>query len=161
MATSLTLLLLFVLSLPCSSAPVASDGAAEDWVGTNAACMLQRATCSVRFGGVFSYTIATTPAHFYLLRLTFTEVWWEAAGQRVFNVLVDGVTVLPGVDPFALAGAKFAPVVREVLVAATGPNMVVALQAVADNALLAALEVGGATVWLVVLGACERQVQIS
>lgn len=128
---------------PPSAAAVANGGAADNWVTKDPACSTQKAACSVRFGGAFSYTIRTAAGRSYRLRFTFSEVWWEAAGQRVFDVMVDGAAVLTNVDPFALAGAKFTPVVREVTLAATGPTMVVSLQARADNAALAALEVRG------------------
>lgn len=130
-----------------AAAAVATGGGADDWTARDPACATQRAACSVRFGGAFSYTIRTVAGRSYRLRLTFAEVWWEAAGQRVFDVLVNGAVVLPGVDPYALVGAKFTPVVREVTLTATGANLVVSLQARADNAALAALEVssrGGA-----------------
>jgi hypothetical protein len=95
----------------------------------------------VRFGGAFSYSLRTVAGRSYTLRFTFAEVWWAAAGQRVFSVLVDGATVLPNIDPYALAGAKFVPVVLEVTVTAAGATTVVSLQARADNAALAALVV--------------------
>jgi hypothetical protein len=56
-------------------------------------------------------------------------------------VLVNGAAVLTNVDPYAFAGAKFTPVVREVTVTATGPTMVVSMRTRLDNAALAALEV--------------------
>jgi hypothetical protein len=114
---------------------------ADDWTGRDPACQSQRAACSVRFGGAFSYSVQVTPGRSFLLRLTFAEVFWAAAGQRLFGVSVDGVTVLANVDPFAFAGAKFTPAVRLVTVTASGPAMVISLQAQADNAALAALEV--------------------
>jgi len=123
------------------SAAVATGGAVDNWVGNDAACQSQRAACSIRYGGAFSYSINTAAGRSYRLRFTFSEVWWTAAGQRLFDVMVDGATVLAGIDPFALAGAKFTPVVREVTLTAVGANMVVSFQARQDNAALAALEV--------------------
>jgi hypothetical protein len=72
---------------------------------------------------------------------TVLQVWWNAANQRLFDVSVNGAVVLPNVDPYALAGAKFTAVIREVTRTATGTTMVVSLQAKMDNAALAALEV--------------------
>lgn len=123
------------------SAAVASGGAVDNWVGNDAACQSQKAACSIRYGGAFSYSINTVVGRSYRLRFTFSEVWWSAAGQRLFDVMVDGATVLAGIDPFALAGANFTPVVREVTLTAVGANMVVSFQARQDNAALAALEV--------------------
>lgn len=101
----------------------------------------QRAACSIRFGGTFSYTVPTVAGRRYRLRFTFSEVYWSAAGRRRFDVLVNGAAVLTNVDPYALARAKFTPVVREVTVTATGPTMVVSMRTRLDNAALAALEV--------------------
>lgn len=123
-------------------AAVAAGGGVDNWVGRDPACTTQRAACSIRFGGLFSYTIRTVAGRSYRLHLTFSEVWWTQVGQRSLDVLVDGAVVLTGVDPFALAGAKFTAVVRELDRTATGANMVVSLQARVDNAALASLEVG-------------------
>jgi hypothetical protein len=96
----------------------------------------------VRFGGSFSYSIPTTPGHTYALRFTFSEVWWTADGSRALDVRVNGVTVLAGVDPFALAGARFTPGVRNAtVVAGAGAGMTVSFATIRDNAILAALEV--------------------
>jgi hypothetical protein len=73
--------------------------------------------------------------------LSLSQVWWTAANQRLFDVSVNSAVVLANVDPFALAGAKFTPVMREVTVTATGNTLVVSLQSKVDNAALAALEV--------------------
>lgn len=122
-------------------AAVANGGGADNWVTRDPTCQTQRAACSVRLGGAFSYTIRTAANRSYRLRFTFSEVWWTAAGQRVFDVMVNGAAMLTNVDPYALAGAKFTPVVREVTLTATSNTMVVSLQPRADNAALAALEV--------------------
>jgi hypothetical protein len=74
-------------------------------------------------------------------------VYWSDAGRRRFDVLVNGAAVLTNVDPYALARAKFTPVVREVTVTATGPTMVVSMRTRLDNAALAALEVSW---WLII-----------
>ncbi len=68
-------------------------------------------------------------------------MYWGAVGKRLFDVLVNGAAVLTNVDPYALAGAKFTPVVREVNVTATGATMVVSTVTKIDNSALAALEV--------------------
>lgn len=120
---------------------VAAGGGADNWVLRDPLCQTQRAACSVRFGGAFSFTIPTAAGRSYRLRFTFSEVWWNAAGLRLFDVLVDGATVLAGVDPFDLAGGKFSPVVREVTHTAAGADMVVSLQSRVDNAALSSLEV--------------------
>jgi hypothetical protein len=95
----------------------------------------------VRYGGAFSYAFTVTPGRTYRVRATFDEVYWAGAGVRSFNVLVNGVVRVPGVDPFGLTGAQFAGVLREFDVAAAGSSLVVGFAATADNAILAALEV--------------------
>lgn len=127
----------------CTAVAVATGGGIDNWVGRDPACQSQRAACSIRYGGAFSYTITTAPGRSYRLRFTFSEVWWAAAGQRLFDVLVNGVTVLAGVDPYELAGARFTPVVREVTLTAAGANMVISLQGRMDTAAISSLEVGG------------------
>jgi hypothetical protein len=96
----------------------------------------------VRFGGSFSYSVPTTPGHTYSIRFTFSEVYWSAAGLRALDVRVNGATVVAGADPFAMAGAKFTPGVRDVtVVAGAGAGMTVSFVTVRDNAILAAFEV--------------------
>jgi hypothetical protein len=101
------------------------------------------AACTVRFGGSFSYSVPTTPGHTYLLRFTFSEVWRAVTGARLFDVRVNGATMLPGIDPYALAGSRqFVPAVQNAsVVAPAGAGMTVSFVATRDNAILAAMEV--------------------
>jgi hypothetical protein len=57
-------------------------------------------------------------------------------------VTVGGARVLTGIDAFALAGAQFVGSTREVNVTATGSSLAIGLVPTADNAIIAALEVG-------------------
>ena len=62
---------------------------------------------SERFGTT-TYTIPSlTPSASYTVRLHFAELFQTAAGKRVFNVLINGTTVLSNFDIFATAGAAF------------------------------------------------------
>jgi hypothetical protein len=57
--------------------------------------------------GDFTYTIPNlTPGATYTVRLHFAEIYWGAAGQRVFNVKINGSQVLTNFDIFATAGGK-------------------------------------------------------
>ncbi len=56
-----------------------------------------------RYGNPFSYTF-NVPAGSYQVTLKFAETYWTAAGQRVFNVAINGSTVLTNFDIFATAG---------------------------------------------------------
>lgn len=56
----------------------------------------------------FTYTIPNlTPGASFTVRLHFAETAFTAAGQRAFNVAINGTTVLPNYDIFADAGAEF------------------------------------------------------
>ncbi len=62
-----------------------------------------------RYGGSFSY-VFNVPAGTYQVTLLFAETYSGdfAAGDRVFNVLANGVTVLANLDIFAKVGANTA-----------------------------------------------------
>ncbi|HEY6307863.1 MAG TPA: malectin domain-containing carbohydrate-binding protein [Candidatus Angelobacter sp.] len=56
----------------------------------------------------FTYTIPNlTPGAGFTVRLHFAETAFAAAGQRAFNVAINGTTVLTNYDIFADAGAEF------------------------------------------------------
>jgi beta-glucanase (GH16 family) len=56
----------------------------------------------------FTYTIPNlTPGASFTVRLHFAETAFAAAGQRAFNVAINGTTVLTNYDIFADAGAQF------------------------------------------------------
>jgi len=97
---------------------------------------------SERFGNM-TYTIASlTPGASYDVRLHFAENWWTAAGQRLFNVAVNGTSVLANFDVFASAGAQHKAVVREFSgVANANGRIVIAFTTVTDNALINGIEV--------------------
>jgi hypothetical protein len=58
-----------------------------------------------RFGGAFTYTLpGLTAGASYTVRLHFAETYWTAAGKRVFNVAINGASVLSNFDIFANAG---------------------------------------------------------
>jgi len=59
-----------------------------------------------RYGSSFSYPISA-PAGKYSVTLKFAEPVWSAKGKRVFNVAINGTTVLSKFDIFSAAGAEF------------------------------------------------------
>ncbi|MDB4965158.1 MAG: hypothetical protein JWN44_847 [Myxococcales bacterium] len=82
--------------------------------GTDAAALYN----SERYGdaaapgaGSFSYAI-TVPAGAYTVRLGFAELYVQAAGQRLFNVSINGQQLLTAFDIFAAAGGMNSAVVR-------------------------------------------------
>src|SRR5512142_2178578 len=63
--------------------------------------------------GEFTYTLpGLTPGGAYSVTLYFDEVYWTAAGQRTFNVAVNGATVLSAFDIFAAAGGANKAIAR-------------------------------------------------
>jgi trimeric autotransporter adhesin len=64
--------------------------------------------------GVVTYTIpGLTAGASYLVRLHFAELYFTAAGDREFNVAINGTAVLTNFDIFATAGASFTAVVQQ------------------------------------------------
>ena len=63
--------------------------------------------------GEFTYTLPNLGAGSAVtVTLYFQESYWSAAGQRTFNVAINGATVLTAFDIFAAAGARYKAVSR-------------------------------------------------
>jgi len=95
--------------------------------------------------GNFTYTVPGLAAGAsYIVRLHFAEFYWTAAGQRVFNVLINGTQVLTNFDILSVAGGKDIAIVRQFTVVANNTgNIVLQFATVVDNAKLSGLEVFG------------------
>ena len=64
--------------------------------------------------GTVTYTIpGLTAGTSYTVRLHFAELYFSAAGDRVFNVAINGTTVLTNFDIYATAKANFTAVVEQ------------------------------------------------
>jgi DNA-binding beta-propeller fold protein YncE/PKD repeat protein len=67
----------------------------------------------------FTYTIPLpappVSGQLYTVRLHFADDLSTAAGQRVFNIAINGSVVLPNLDIFALTGQKMLALVKDVL----------------------------------------------
>ena len=75
--------------------------------------------------GTFSYTLTgLTPSASYTLRLHFADPSATAAGQREFNVSVNGTQVLTNFDIFAAAGGQDQAVVETLPVTANAQGQV-------------------------------------
>jgi beta-galactosidase len=99
-----------------------------------------------RFGN-FTYTLpALTPGASYSVRLHFDEFYWTQAGQRVFNVSINGTQVLTNFDIFAAAGGRAIAVIEQFAATANAQGQIV-LQfvSVKDNAEINGIEVETAT----------------
>jgi hypothetical protein len=68
---------------------------------------------SERWGAMaYTFPMASGLAN-YIVRLHFCEAKFASAGQRIFNVAINGQTVLTNFDIYAAAGATFTAVVRD------------------------------------------------
>ena len=77
-------------------------------------------------GGTMAYTIPNlTPGAPYTVRLDFAENFYNSAGQRTFNVAVNGATALSQFDIFAAAGGQFKAVSRSVTTTADAAGQVI------------------------------------
>jgi hypothetical protein len=96
---------------------IASTSAAIDTSGVVGAAA-QEVYQSERYGD-FTYGISQlTAGASYKVRLHFAEIYWDAVGQRVFHVRINGQQVLTNFDIVAAAGSKNKAVVREFTVTA-------------------------------------------
>ena len=97
---------------------------------------------SERYGDS-SYTFPNlTPGSQYTVRLHFAELYWSAAGQRTFNVVINGTTVLSNFDIFASAGGNYRAVLREFTTGAdSSGQIVVAFNTVTNNATIGGIEI--------------------
>ncbi len=95
-----------------------------------------------RYGNPFSYAF-NVPAGSYQVTLKFAETYWTAAGQRVFNVGINGSTVLTNFDIFATAGG--ANIATDKVFSNISPvNGVITINlgpASADNAVIEAIQI--------------------
>jgi Malectin domain/Calcineurin-like phosphoesterase len=93
-----------------------------------------------RYGTSFSYAI-NIPAGTYSVTLKFAEPVWAAKGKRVFNVAINGATVLSKFDIFAAAGAEFKAIDETFKVNSTGTIKIQFTTGSAGNPLVNAIQV--------------------
>jgi hypothetical protein len=93
--------------------------------------------------GTSTYTFPNlTPSAAYTVRLHFAELFQTAMGKRIFNVVINGTTVLPQFDIFAAAGAAFKAVLREFPTNANASGQIVInFNTVTDNATIEGIEI--------------------
>jgi fibronectin type 3 domain-containing protein len=91
---------------------------------TNAAPMAVYQTD--RYGGAFTYTLpGLTSGASYIVHLHFVETYWTAAGQRLFNVAINGKSVLTNFDILATAGGPDIAVVEPFTVNANSSGQII------------------------------------
>ena len=117
-----------------------TSGAGIDTSGTSTPAP-QSVYQSERFGD-FAYTVPNLGAGaVYTLRLHFAEIYWTGAGQRLFNVAVNGTSALTNFDVFAAAGGANKAVVKSFPVTADSTGKVtITFTSVKDYAKLSGLE---------------------
>jgi len=75
--------------------------------------------------GVFSYAVPSlTPGGSYEVRLHFAEIAFTSPGARVFNVAINGSTVLSNFDIFATAGGANKALVEQFTTTANGSGQI-------------------------------------
>ena len=77
----------------------------------------------------------------------FAEIWWGSAGQRVFNVSINGTQVLSNFDIYAAAGGNFVAIVQEFNATAANGQIAITYTTLKDNAKSSGVEIisaGGA-----------------
>ncbi len=99
---------------------------------------------SIRWASAFAYTIpGLTAGANYTVRLHFAEPTFTGAGQRVFNVAINGASVLANFDVFAAAGGENIALVEQFNTTASSSGTVTISfsQGSADNPEVAGIEV--------------------
>lgn len=99
-----------------------------------------------RWATHMTYTIPNLVANApYTTRLHFVESWATVTGQRVFNVQINGVSVLSNFDIYKTAGGQNIAIVEESTnnTDASG-NLVIQFDATINNASVAGIEIYGA-----------------
>ncbi len=106
-----------------------------------------RVTATTGAGTTISYTIpGFTAGSSHTVRLHFAETFWTAAGQRVFNVSINGTQVLSNFDIFATAGAMNKAVVEQFTATANVSGQIdIIFTTVTDKALISGIEVLGSS----------------
>ncbi len=81
------------------------------------------------------------PAGLYETTLLEAETYWSTAGQRLFNVFIQGSQVLTNFDIFAAAGGKNLPLTRRFTNAVTNAQLQVLFTPLVDNARISGIQV--------------------
>ncbi|MGO8671341.1 MAG: malectin domain-containing carbohydrate-binding protein [Capsulimonadaceae bacterium] len=96
-------------------------------------------TCSYTIGGLSANTA-------YTVRLHFCETYWDAAGDRTFNVTVNSTQVLTNFDMFAAAGGEnIANIQQYTATTNASGQILIGLTTVIDNAQINGIEIDSTT----------------
>ena len=94
--------------------------------------------------GTVTYTIPNlTAGSAHTVRLHFAELYWSNVGQRVFNVAINGSTVLPNFDIVKAAGANYTASIQQFNATANSSGQIVIslTNGTADQPLINGIEV--------------------
>ncbi|MEY2429972.1 MAG: hypothetical protein QOJ40_2857 [Verrucomicrobiota bacterium] len=92
--------------------------------------------------GNFTYTFpGLTTGLNYKVRLHFAETYWTAAGQRRFNVFINGTQVLTNFDIIAVTGSQNRATIQEFTATATSGQIAIQYTTVTDNAKSCGIEI--------------------
>ena len=94
---------------------------------------------TLRFGN-FQYQFAA-PNGSYTVTLKFAEIYYSAAGRRVFNVAINGTPVLTNFDIVAQAGGAFTALDRSFPVTVTNGQITIQFTSVTDWAQVNAIKI--------------------
>lgn len=95
---------------------------------------------TVRYGYAFAYQF-DVPNGNYTVELHFAEIFHDRAGRRVFDVIVEGQTVLNDLDVFVAAGGQLRSIVRSFATTVTDGQLDVVFESVVDLAMVNAIRV--------------------
>ena len=96
---------------------------------------------SERFNdGPFEYRFCV-PNGTYTVKLKFAEIWFDTPGKRVFDVVVNGATVLAHFDAAAAAQASFRAIDREFHSTVADGRIVIQFRPIVSNPKVSAIEI--------------------
>jgi hypothetical protein len=90
--------------------------------------------------GTLEYRFSV-PNGSYSVTLKFAEIYFNAPGQRIFNISVNGTQVETSFDPFAAAGASNKAVDRTYAVNVTNGAIDIQFASITDNAKVSAIQI--------------------
>jgi hypothetical protein len=93
-----------------------------------------------RYGKTFDYQFAV-PNGSHTVTLKFAEIYWDKAGERIFDVAINGVTVLSNFDIFAKAGAEYKALDESFSVSVTTGTITIQFTTVVCEAKFSAIEI--------------------
>ncbi len=95
---------------------------------------------SEKGGKTFSYDLPVDNGN-YTVTLKFAEIFWQAAGKRVFSVSIEGTPVLTSFDIFAEAGGRYKALDKIFNTTITDGVLNIAFATTLDNAKISAIKI--------------------